>query len=528
MATLGKYNISSYVNDLIPEHVASTYPDLVEFIKVYALYLERSNNSGFYLNSLDIQRDIDHVEETLLTELQNEIGIAVPRDFATDPRTFYKHLIEFYRSRGTPESITSFFRMIYDDEVETYFPYTDLFNPSDGDWTDQSADIQVNQDNYTPWNTITVPATTAGSFVVGLKYKITVLTGTSQARWNTAAGTSGVTYVVGDTFTAATTGLGTGTASSNLIAGLSDAAVAVFFDDDVVFVNDVYQTPSTDYVEGVYSDTTTKYKLTFTIALTTGDVVKTYPKGLFTTANGFLSDRKFIQDSHYWQKFSYVLKTGANVSKWKNAFTRLVHPAGFIFFGEILIFIKLLTSRNTAAQPGWLLPAGFKNFNLAPKQIGPIVYNRIGNYTAITNVIGTLDSSTAGFTNVEKTYTMPAHIMYDGRTPPVALPATGQSTGSGGDTNGPWDIGMWDHWENMKFRYLGPNSNLAHYTIEDSINNNIGIQHNQEVMKLTCDTVAYQNGEPYTSTYTRPYIINGVDQNADITYYVQDCTATHA
>ena len=437
-ATLGKYNISSYVNDLIPEHVASAYPDLVEFIKVYALYLERSNNSGFYLNSLDIQRDIDQVEESLLTELQNEIGIAVPRDFATDPRNFYKHLIEFYRSRGTPESITSFFRMIYDDEVETYFPYTDLLNPSDGDWTDQSADIKINQSKYTPWNIITIAATAAGSFVVGLKYKITVLTGTSQARWNTAAGTSGVTYVVGDTFTAATTGLGTGTASSNLVAGLSDELVAVFFDDDVVFVNDVHQVSGTDYTEAVYSDTTTKYKLTFTNPLSNGDVVKTYPAGLFTTANGFLSDKKYIQDSHYWQKFSYVLKTGSNVSKWKNAFTRLVHPAGFIFFGEILIFIKLLTSRNTTLQPGWLIPAGLFNINLPQKQIGPVTFNDIGSY-------------------VEKTWSIPA-------------------TGSSADTDGKWDVGMWDHWENNKFNWWGGNGAFGHYTIQDGINNNIGIQ----------------------------------------------------
>ena len=159
MAGLGKYNISSYIDDLIPEHVQTLYPDLVAFLKVYALYLERSNKSGFYLNALDIQRDIDFVEDSLLTELQNEIGIAVPRDFATNPRMFYKRLIEFYRSRGTPESITSFFRMIYDDDVETYFPFVDLLEPSDGDWTDQSTDIIANQTNYTAWNVFTISGT---------------------------------------------------------------------------------------------------------------------------------------------------------------------------------------------------------------------------------------------------------------------------------------------------------------------------------------------------------------------------------
>jgi hypothetical protein len=380
MSSLGKYNISSYVDDLIPEHIQAAYPDLVSFLKTYALYLERTNKSGFYLNSLDIQRDIDHVEATLLTELQNEIGIAVPRDFATDPRAFYKRLIEFYRSRGTPESITSFFRVIYDDEVETYFPYVDLFNPSDGDWTDQSADIKVNQSSYTPWNIFTISGT------------------------------------------------------PTVVSGNNNDGNPAFFDDDVVFVNNTYKTPGTDYAEAVYSDTTTKYKLTFTSALANGDVVKTYPKGLFTTANGFLSDKKYLQDSYYWQKFSYVLKTGKNVADWKNAFTRLIHPAGFKFFGEILIFIQLLTSSNTQTQYGWLLPAGFINLNLAPEQIGPVTYHSVGSYT-------------------EKTYT---HF------------ANGSSEFK--------KMGMWNHWDNMKFRYLGPNSDFAQYTVQDSINNNIGLQ----------------------------------------------------
>ena len=380
MSNLGKYNVSSYVNDLIPEHVASTYPDLVEFIKTYALYLERSNKSSFYLNSLDIQRDIDHVEEALLTELQNEIGIAVPRDFATDPRTFYKRLIEFYRSRGTPESITSFFRTIYDDDVETYFPYTDLLSPSDGTWTDQATDIVANQANYTPWNTITVSGT------------------------------------------------------PTVVNGNNDAGQAVFFDDDIVFVNDVYKIAGTDYTEEVYSDTTTKYKLNFTIALANGDVVKTYPRGLFTTTNGFLSQKeKRLQDSYYYQKFSYVIKTGKNIVDWKNAFTRLVHPAGFIFFGEILIFIQLLTSGNNAVQPGWLIPAGFININIGAFQVGPITYNTVGSY-------------------LEKSYT---------------IPAQGYTAGK---------VGMFNHWENNKFTWWRPNSELGHYTIQDSINNNIGTQ----------------------------------------------------
>ena len=376
---LGKYNISSYIDELVPDHVESKYPDLVNFLKTYALYLERSNQSGFYLNALDIQRDIDFVEDNLLTELQNEIGIAVPRDFATNPRMFYKRLVEFYKSRGTPESITSFFRMIYDDDVETYFPFVDVLIPSDGDWTDQTTAVIANRTGFTPRNTFTISGTPTE------------------------------------------------------ITGNNDNGTAAFFDDDIVFVNNTLQTPVTDYAETVYSDTTTKYKLTFTSALTNGDVINTYSRGLFTTANGFLSNKKFLQDSYYYQQFSYVLKTGKNVSDWKNAFTRLVHPAGFKFFGEIVILVKLLTSSNTQAQFGNLPAApGLNSINIGAFQVGPVSFN--------SHIL-------------EKSYT---HF-----------------------TNGSSElskIGMQNHWDNMKFRYLGPNSDLAHWTLQDSINNNISTQ----------------------------------------------------
>jgi hypothetical protein len=379
MATIGKYNISSYIDELVPDHIESSYPDLVSFLKTYALYLERDNKSGFYLNSLDIQRDIDYVEENLLTELQNEIGIAVPRDFATDPRMFYKRLVEFYRSRGTPESIKSFFRMIYDDDVETYFPFEDLLNPSDGDWTNQETAIKADRTTFTPNHTFTI------------------------------SGTPSVT------------------------PANNDAAQAAIFDDDVVFVNNDYQTPGTDYTEEVYSDSgTTKYRLNFTSALANNDVVRTYAKGLFTTVNGFLSDKKFLQDSYYYQQFSYVLRTGKNVADWSNAFTRLVHPAGFKFFGEILINILALDQGNTQAQYGWLPFVGKIQLTLGAHQVGPVSFN--------SHIL-------------EKSYT---HY------------ARGSSEFS--------IIGMQNHWENMKFSYLGPNSDFARYTVQDSINNNIGLQ----------------------------------------------------
>ena len=63
--------------------------------------------------------------------------------------------------------------------------------------------------------------------------------------------------------------------------------------------------------------------------------------GRYLDHKGFLSDNIKLQDSFFYQKFSYNIKTGKNLSDWKHAFDRLIHPAGFIFFGEVLILTQL-------------------------------------------------------------------------------------------------------------------------------------------------------------------------------------------
>jgi hypothetical protein len=48
-------------------------------------------------------------------------------------------------------------------------------------------------------------------------------------------------------------------------------------------------------------------------------------------------DYKFIQDSLFYQDFSYVIKSGLAFSTYATAVKKIIHPAGLQFFGEILI-----------------------------------------------------------------------------------------------------------------------------------------------------------------------------------------------
>ena len=72
--------------------------------------------------------------------------------------------------------------------------------------------------------------------------------------------------------------------------------------------------------------------------------------GQYLNNKGFLSDTIKIHDSDRFHKFSYVVKSGQSIDNWRNAFKKLVHPAGFKFFGEILILLQLVNAGNPATQ----------------------------------------------------------------------------------------------------------------------------------------------------------------------------------
>lgn len=57
-------------------------------------------------------------------------------------------------------------------------------------------------------------------------------------------------------------------------------------------------------------------------------------------------DYKYIQDSFFYQDFSYVIKSGLTFNFYKNTIKKIIHPAGLQPFGEILLFDSISVSPN--------------------------------------------------------------------------------------------------------------------------------------------------------------------------------------
>tara|TARA_B100000902_G_scaffold310537_1_gene300194 strand:- start:53 stop:1465 length:1413 start_codon:yes stop_codon:yes gene_type:complete len=73
-----------------------------------------------------------------------------------------------------------------------------------------------------------------------------------------------------------------------------------------------------------------------------------------TTAGAFENDKgkvseslMKIQDSFYYQDFSYVVRAGAAIADWRGSVKKAVHPAGFAVFGEVSISSKVATRMTT-------------------------------------------------------------------------------------------------------------------------------------------------------------------------------------
>ena len=77
-------------------------------------------------------------------------------------------------------------------------------------------------------------------------------------------------------------------------------------------------------------------------------------EGVLFGADGRLSESsKNIQDSFYYQDFSYVVKVGQSINVWRDAIKRILHPVGLALFGEVSV-------QTTARASAW----GGSNFRL--------------------------------------------------------------------------------------------------------------------------------------------------------------------
>ncbi len=77
----------------------------------------------------------------------------------------------------------------------------------------------------------------------------------------------------------------------------------------------------------------------------------TTTSGLFINEDGHISENTMrIQDSLYYQDFSYVIKVGRSITEWRDSFKKTMHTAGFYYAGEVNTETRLNAQIKTPVE----------------------------------------------------------------------------------------------------------------------------------------------------------------------------------
>ena len=123
------------LDSILPEHLRDN-ARFTEFLQTYFEWTQTELSSpASIINRLNQFRNIDLVDDDYVKYLEMEYGISIPGNLpAVDKRKLYKQINDIYRARGTIPALEALFNLLYQDEIELYYPRVDLLKLSDGKW----------------------------------------------------------------------------------------------------------------------------------------------------------------------------------------------------------------------------------------------------------------------------------------------------------------------------------------------------------------------------------------------------------
>lgn len=117
--------ISNFVEHQFPDFYKEDGMNFIQFLKAYYEWEDARSKS----RSLFEYRDIDDTAEEFLYHFQNEYMHQIPKEILGDKRLLQKHILDLYRAKGSTEGIRLIFRLLFNEEIEIYFPAEDIFKP---------------------------------------------------------------------------------------------------------------------------------------------------------------------------------------------------------------------------------------------------------------------------------------------------------------------------------------------------------------------------------------------------------------
>jgi len=374
--------LSSQIAQQLPEFVRFDHPSYVAFVEAYYEWMETQDqalNISFGLRDLSDIDDtlaefVEQFKQTYLLNFPKELAVDTETGQPLNQRRIIKNIKAFYKAKGSEKSYKFLFRILFDTNVEFFFPKVDILRVSDGKFiierfmrvttangpdTFEAVGKKIRQrDRITGDITASATVDRAIQFQSGLyevtEYVVSEIFGTfkpPQRIQFDLVREDGTTTLIEENIFTVVNSIDVVDGGINfrvgevvrLDAAPGDVGIGALGVIDRVdgktgaIIRIAVRDQGTNYLISPIPDFSESEDGTGASAVVNIGPIFT-ADGFYGNNDGKLSSNKFIQDSFFYQDYSYVLKTEVTIDKWLGTIKKVIHPAGLKVFGEVTIF----------------------------------------------------------------------------------------------------------------------------------------------------------------------------------------------
>lgn len=363
-----------FISGQLPEFMviggSINHTKFVTFMEAYYKWMGNENEAVYESFDLENKRDIDDTIDSFVDHFYKEFMSEFPSKInsTTDKRKIIKKIKDFYEVKGTEPSYKTLFRILFNEEVEFYYPSKDLMRLSDSKWFEpnviKTTRLNSESDLYDTLgrklyqkNELTGQVTAYG-FVESVhlyeksgysvsEFSLSNLFGSFQPEKyiniDLATGSTIREYVYPTLSSIGVSAGGTGYSVSDAISiqggnGVGAEAKIVGINSDGIISKIEIIDGGVNYRETdtITASVTSSGGSNASLVVTGGAGIETR-EGYYSNDDSLISSDGRIQDNFYWQDFSYVLKSARNFMEYKEDVKRVIHPAGTAVFGNVLL-----------------------------------------------------------------------------------------------------------------------------------------------------------------------------------------------
>lgn len=129
-----KQSLSHLIANQLPDFVRNEYPVFVTFLEKYYEYLDQENQVNNFLLNYEKNFDINRTLDAFVPKFKNQYAQDFPLTAQLDDRRLIKFIKQFYEAKGSEKAIELLFRILYNENVQFFYPSEQILRASDGIW----------------------------------------------------------------------------------------------------------------------------------------------------------------------------------------------------------------------------------------------------------------------------------------------------------------------------------------------------------------------------------------------------------